>query len=117
MPRNAEQYLEDIVLAVRRIQEYVADFDFDEYVATPILRDAVERNLIIIGEAAGKLPESIRQREPSVDWGLAAAMRNIVVREYFGVDQRIVWDVVSNELAPLAAAAGRLLSERDPGAQ
>jgi uncharacterized protein with HEPN domain len=99
---------------VDRILTYIGDADYASYVSDRMLQDAVERNLIIIGEAASRLPRSITQRERGVEWGLAAGMRNIVVHEYFGVDSRIVWDAISHELLALADAARRLLEVDSP---
>lgn len=110
MPRSHDQYLEDIVEAIRRIQEYVADHDWTDFMGDTMLRDAIERNLIVVGEAAAKLPEDLLRLEPAIDWSLVVGMRNIVVHEYFGIDYRIVWDVVSNELVPVVEAARRLLA-------
>lgn len=85
MQRTDRQCLEDIIVAVHRIQDYVGERDYGAFVADRMLLDAVERNLITIGEAASRLSEEVRNLEPAVEWGLATGLRNIVVHKYFGV--------------------------------
>lgn len=63
--------------------------------------DAIVRNLIIIGEAAGHVPDNICQSNPDIPWEDMRAMRNFVVHEYFGVSDSILWDTIQVDLPPL----------------
>jgi uncharacterized protein with HEPN domain len=76
-------------------------------------QDAVLRNLEVIGEAARALPEAIRDRAPNVEWRKIIAFRNVLVHEYFGVDLRIIWDVVENKLDVLEKACEDLLKHSE----
>jgi len=49
-------------------------------------QDAVIRNLETIGEAAGNLPEQIQKGEPEIDWRKITGLRNILIHEYFGIN-------------------------------
>ena len=60
MRRDPGLYLTDIITAIERIAEYTPT-DFDTFSRTNIVVDAVIRNLEIIGEAARKLPDELRQ--------------------------------------------------------
>ena len=62
---------------------------------------AVLYNLAVIGEAARKLPEEVAARFSSIPWREMGDMRNVVIHEYFGIDTKILWDTVENELPPL----------------
>ena len=74
--------------------------------------DAVIRNLGIIGEAVKKIPDSIRERYPSIPWHNIAGLRNRVTHVYFNVDMDIIWDVVQSKLPPLRMQIQRLIKEK-----
>lgn len=63
--------------------------------------DAVLRNLAVIGEAVKSLPDEFKQQHPDVPWASIAGLRNVVVHEYFRVNQDMIVDIVDNQLAPL----------------
>ena len=114
MPGDSRQYLEDIIEAVARIQSYVSDMDEGTFSADMKTQDAVLRNLGVIGEAVGRLPDTIDTAAPEVEWRKIRALRNILVHEYFGINLPIVWDVVQNKLRPVKAACIRLIAEAAP---
>ena len=63
--------------------------------------DAVVRNLEIIGEAANNIPEETTDKYPEIPWREMISMRNKVLHEYFGVDEEILWQTITNDLPPL----------------
>lgn len=119
--RDARIYLDDILSSVSRIRSYIGDMTFSEFEQDQKTQDAVIRNLEIIGEAVGKLPEHIFRSNPQVEWQKIKALRNILVHEYFGIHFGIVWDVIQNKLEQLEASCTNILedpgSEADPSQQ
>ena len=102
-PRDAAS-LRDIVEATRIVRSYVAGKTQDQFLADPILQDAVVRRLEIIGEAArGISPEGLREA-PQLPWARMVAMRNRIIHGYDEVDLGIVWETVANDLPALATA-------------
>ena len=111
MPRDSRQYFEDIVEAIARIQSYVSDMDEGTFSADMKTQDAVLRNLGVIGEAVGRLPQDIDTVAPEVEWRKIRALRNILVHEYFGINLPIVWDIVQNKLGPVEKACMKFLED------
>jgi uncharacterized protein with HEPN domain len=109
MSRDFRLYLDDILEAIHQIRTYVADQNEETFANDRKTQDAVIRNLEIIGEAAGNLPEQVRKGDPEIDWRKITALRNILIHEYFGINLPIVWDVVQTKLGPLETVCRRLL--------
>jgi uncharacterized protein with HEPN domain len=74
-------------------------------------QDAVVRNLEIIGEASGRLPDAVRQEASEIEWRKIVGIRNILAHGYFDISLPIIWDVVQNKLDELFDACSRLVSE------
>jgi uncharacterized protein with HEPN domain len=91
----------DIVAAIEAAVEYAGDMTFEEFTADQRTRDAVIRNLMTMGESVRWIPGPIRERHPNVPWTTMRGVRNVVVHEYFGVDDRILWNTVVHDLPPL----------------
>jgi len=108
MPKDSRLYLDDILEAIDRIREYLLGLDYDAFQRDRKTQDAVVRNLEIIGEAAGRLPESLQAAAPEIEWRKITGLRNILAHEYFGVSLPIVWDVVQSKLDPLEASCLQL---------
>jgi len=68
MPRDPRLYLDDILEAIGQIMEYTELMDYEAFARDRKTQDAVVRNLEIIGEAAGRLPESIKAAAKEVEW-------------------------------------------------
>ena len=62
---------------------------------------AVIRAIEIIGEASKKVPKSLKEKYSYIPWREIAGMRDKVVHEYFGVDKKVVWHTVKNDLPNL----------------
>lgn len=101
--------IRDIVDAIERIQSYVADSNFDQFAADRKTLDAIERNFILIGEAARNVPDDVTAKFTNIPWADMRAMRNFVVHVYWGVDPQRVWDTIHTNLPPLAAQLQLLL--------
>jgi len=109
MPRDYKQQLDDILQAITFIREYVKDMEYKAFEADRKTQDAVIRNLEIIGEAARTIPDEVRDKAAEIEWYKIIALRNILIHEYFGVNLKIVWDVIQNKLDAVESTCRRLL--------
>lgn len=96
--RDYVHYLEDILLSMQRVQEYVKGLEFTSFKQDYKTVDAVIRNFEIIGEAAKNLPQKIKKKYSTLPWEEMYRLRNKVTHEYFGIDYEIIWDIASNQL-------------------
>ena len=100
MSRQHDLYVKDILDAVDRIESYQEEHDL-KLGEDNILTDAVIRNLEIIGEAVKNLPEEVKSEYPDTQWREIAGFRDVLIHQYFHVNQDIVIDVVENKLPQL----------------
>ena len=107
--RREELYLCDILEAAANIAEDIAGIDRQEFQANRMVRDAVARNLTVIGEACARVSPGLSERYPEIPWPDVVAFRNILVHAYFGVDWDIVWQAASEDAPKLAREVKRIL--------
>ncbi len=96
--RHFQVYLEDIIGAIKSIEEYTANMTYDDFAKDKKTLDAVIRNFEIVGEATKQLPEKIRKEYPKVPWKDMAGMRDRLIHAYFGVNPDVVWKTIKERL-------------------
>ena len=87
--------------AIGHIDEYTQGVDETKFNKSAVIRDAVLRQLEIIGEAARSLSPEGKNTYPGVDWYQIVGMRNRLIHEYFDVSWSIVWQTVIADLPEL----------------
>jgi len=98
MKRDYRLYFDDILESINRIKAYIKGITLEEFLRNDLIFDAVIRNLEVIGEAANKVPDSIKEEYAMIPWQRMVGLRNVLIHEYFGVDREIVWKIVSEDL-------------------
>jgi len=91
-------YLEDMLLSMDRIDEYIKGLNFIEFKKSYMVVDAVIRNFEIIGEASKKIPVDIQQKYPEIPWKKMYGLRNLIAHEYFGIDYEMIWEIAKKKL-------------------
>lgn len=112
--RDNALYLEDIVVAMDRIREYISGLEFTRFKRDYKTVDAVIRNLEVIGEASKNLSKDIKDQHPNVPWEEMYRLRNRISHEYFGVDYEIIWDIISKHL-PINLQDIKLILDKERG--
>jgi len=99
--REYLDYLNDIKDAMEKIEMFTVGQDFEGFVKDDKTIFAVIRALEIMGEAARKIPKSMRIHYPNIPWQDMAGMRDKLIHDYFGVDLQVVWKTLQVDLPPL----------------
>ena len=107
--RDPRLYCEDILESGAAIFEFVKGLSFEDFCEDRKTYSAVIREFEIIGEAAGKLPESLRKKGPEVEWQDIKDFRNLLSHEYFGVDLEIVWNIIEDDLLVLVDTVKKII--------
>jgi uncharacterized protein with HEPN domain len=113
MPRDYQDFLEDILNACRSIIRFVEGMDLDAYLADERTRYAVMRGYEIMGEAVRHIPEAVKASAPDIPWTTMAAVRNRIIHAYFGIDDTILFTTIDAELRPLLPRLEALVREHN----
>ena len=99
--RPVHLIIQDMLDSMNDIATYTKGLTEKDFNADKKTRDAVERNLEIIGEAANRLPQEIYLRHNEVEWHRVIALRNRLIHGYFSIKNDIIWNVIINYLPKL----------------
>jgi uncharacterized protein with HEPN domain len=102
--------LQDILDAVAQIEAEQAKGKA-AFEASPLMQVWMVHHLMIIGEAVRAIDPALKQKHPAVPWRQIAGMRNILVHDYFRINQAIVWETVAEHLPQLKAQVQAILDE------
>lgn len=112
MRPESRKYLYDILKACEAIDAFIAGKRFDDYNSDLLLRSAVERQLMIAGEAMSQatrvdeeLAEQIEDAREIVN------LRNVIVHGYTVVENETIWGILQADVPKLREQVGRLLGE------
>ena len=105
-------YLDNIDDCIARIESYTED-GREVFLYTPMIQDAVIRNLEIIGEATKKLSRELRESNADIRWRQIAGLRDVLIHEYAKVDLLRVWNIIEQDLPGLKERVKSLLRTID----
>lgn len=107
-PRSA---VLDMVVAIERAVSLGGGTDEREFVSDERAHWAVYSQIVILGEAASRLPREFCETHPDVPWSSAIGMRHRLVHGYDSVDWHRVWRTLKEDLPPLLIQLRALLPE------
>ena len=81
----------------------------DDFLEDPRTVRAVAFELTTIGEAAKNIPMEIQERYPDIPWGKMQGIRNVLVHEYFRIDEEILWKTTTEDIPALIEALEKII--------
>jgi uncharacterized protein with HEPN domain len=111
---RAAQWFRDIITACALIEMWTKEAGGPQMVMTDEkLRSAVERQLLVMSEAAIRLQnidgDITSKLAPEIDWAGVRGMGNVIRHRYDDMDFEIVADVLATKLGALRFACERAL--------
>jgi uncharacterized protein with HEPN domain len=114
--RGAIDWLGDIREAASKAQSFLGSISLAEFRADTKTAHAVIRALEVLGEAAKRIPQDLR--DPQVPWRAMAGIRDKLIHDYVTVDLQVVWKSVTEDLpAQSGTLPPRLPDRRSPHAR
>jgi uncharacterized protein with HEPN domain len=93
--------LNHILEAIIEVESYLFDADYEEFLSNSMMRFACIKQMEIIGEASNHISEETKSQLSDIEWRQIIGMRNILIHEYFGIDSKLVWDIIRHDLPDL----------------
>jgi uncharacterized protein with HEPN domain len=103
--------LADIIENAERIEQYLRGIDRAAFASNGLMRDAVERCLERVCEAAHRLGERAAELMPNQPWADIRGMGNRLRHAYDRISLDVIWNAACNDLPCLAADARRTLAQ------
>ena len=104
-------YLDDMIAFAEKVLVYSEGFDRETFFRDSMRYDATVRNLELIGEAATRIPEAVRNAHPEIPWRLIIATRNRLIHGYLGIDRDTLWSIIRDEIPRLVQALRKVREE------
>lgn len=111
--RPADVLLQDMLEAIDEIESCLPS-SLEAFHADKFLRSHVLRQVQIIGEAAWRLPDEVKQKYPGTPWRRIVGMRHVLVHDYFQVNWDLLYTTARDQVPPLRAQAASMLRELKP---
>jgi uncharacterized protein with HEPN domain len=114
MRRRDDLLLTDIINAVDQIASYLDLQTKESFLLDRMRQDAVLMQLLVIGEAASRIPAALRERHQHVEWTAIVGFRNRAIHAYGAVDWDIVWNAATVNVPLLASQIEAILAKEYP---
>ena len=93
--------VQNILKHINKILNYTKNLNYEDFVRDVKLQDACLLNLTQIGENVAGLDDSFLEEHNNIKWKEIKGMRNLIVHDYDGVNMRIVWETIKDDLESL----------------
>jgi len=111
LKRESLDYIEDVIDALSKIQQFTQGMEYNDFIKDDKTIFAVVRALEVIGEAAKRISRSVKNRYPQIPWKDAAGMRDKLIHEYFGINLKVVWDTIKQDIPALKPLMQKVLED------
>jgi len=101
MSREWRAYLADIREACEKVLQFTSGMDRETFFGDDRTYHAVVHCLLIIGEAAKRIPSDARQRMPEFESKKISGMRDWMIHAYFAINDEILWNTVEIKVPEL----------------
>ncbi len=98
------QRLLHILDSVAEIEKYTSSASLEIFLKNSMMRFASIKQIEIIGEAANYISEETKSKFTAIEWQQITGMRHILVHEYFGIDSRLIWQIIISDIPRLKEA-------------
>lgn len=104
------QRLLHIIECIAEIEQYTSQANLDAFLENSMMRFASVKQIEIIGEAANCITDEVKAKFTDIQWRQIIALRHVLVHEYFGIDSKLIWQIIVNDIPKLKAGIQEVLA-------
>lgn len=95
------EIIEKMISLSKKILSYIKNLEYDEFSKKEMIVEACAFNLGQLGELSHKLSAEFKNNYLNIPWKSIYGMRNKIIHDYEGVNLKVVWETVSEDLPQL----------------
>lgn len=99
--KSDQTRIKHMIDAAEEALGFIKGVSKEKFLKSRLLQLSLTKELEIIGEAAEKISDSLKEKYSGVPWGAIIGMRNRLIHGYFDVDANVVWRTVTEDLPML----------------
>lgn len=107
-------FVYDMLDSARSVRSMAAAVPFQEFVQDRKLYRAVEREIEIIGEAANRISNDLKNAHPEVPWGKIVGTRHRLAHEYDEIQLAIIYRIATVHMRDLIPSLELILAKLSP---
>jgi uncharacterized protein with HEPN domain len=93
--------LEHILDAIKGVEEYRAQYTFEDVSKNRLIFYGFTKLVEIIGEAVYMLSDEFRTAHGDVNWRQIERMRHVLVHGYYTIDPETLWETIEHDIPEL----------------
>jgi len=111
MTRDYKLFIKDVADAINDIEVFIGEMRYEEFLIDKKTQKAVVWQIHIVGEATKNIPNSVRNKYKEIPWKDMAGMRDKISHLYFGIDYKIVWEVIRKKLPTIRLVIKKMIDD------
>ena len=111
--KQLKPFLDHILEGTAYLISNSTKISYREFEKNETFKRSFVRSLEVIGEATKNIPGEFRKKYPLIPWKDLAGLRDILIHRYFGINYRMVWDIVKNQVPVLEEKIRSILTAMD----
>lgn len=107
---KSEIILQKMLMYTLKLSDYCAGYSYESIMSDTKLVDACVFNLGQIGELCRIVDEKFAKAHPEIPWREMNGLRNRIVHDYEGVNLKLVWEIISEDIPELQRTLQKMIS-------
>jgi uncharacterized protein with HEPN domain len=96
-----KQRLLHILESIEEIEKYTGGSNLELFLQNSMMKFASVKQIEIIGEAANHITQETKNKFSDIQWQQITGLRHVLVHEYFGIDSKLIWQIIVDDIPAL----------------